>query len=535
MGRRSRGSKRFVATVVFTDIVGSTGIASELGDRGWRRLLGDHHALVRRELRTYRGREIDTAGDGFFASFDTPAAALSWAHAIGEGMWDLGVEVRAGAHLGECELIEGKVGGIAVHIGARVASAAGPGQILVTQTVKDTLTGSDVRFIDAGVHGLKGVPGDWHLFQVEQPSRTRPKPALSRPPPEPGGPSPRRRARLVVIAAAIVLLAGALAGYLVIRDGPSHNTIPRKPPAFVGAVERIDPKTGRVLVTIPAPVSFRSDRTVMADGGGFVWVAGYNSFVYKINPGSNTIVARIPVRVPLDVAYGGGSLWVTSVAVRAYMSAGPPTLFRVNPRTNQVSDRIPLPGHGTDLQSLAYGYGAVWLGWIDGRLSQVSVKTGKIRTLHIGGLIGSVAAGDGSVWAIDVLGGTLIRVNPRTLAVTEQSLPGDQSAMATGGGAVWVTDRTGGVVDRVPSEKPGGIQSVAVGTEPYRVALGDGFVWVLGGEGTLTQIDPDGISPVRTIQLIPANEIAAVHGTFTGGITAGAHGVWVTLNEQPSG
>jgi hypothetical protein len=525
-----------VATVVFTDIVGSTEIASELGDRGWRRLLGDHHALVRRELRKYRGREIDTAGDGFFASFDSPAAALSWAQVIGEGMWDLGVEVRAGAHLGECELIEGKVGGIAVHIGARVASAAGPGEILVTQTVKDALTGSDVRFIEAGVHGLKGVPGDWHLFGVEQPGRTRPKPALSRPPPEPGGPPPRRPVRLVVIAGALALLVVLLAGYLVMRGSPSHNTIPRRPPAFVQAVQRIDPETGGVLATIPTDVSARSAGVVMAYGGGFVWAAGKYTFVYEINPDTNTIIGRIPAGEALDVAYGGGSLWVAGIATRgeSNVTQAPPTLLRVNPRTNHVSDRISLPGTGNQLKGLAYGYGAVWLGWDDGRLSRVDVETGKIRTLNLGGLIGSVAAGHRSVWAIDVLGGTLIRVDPRTLAVSEQSLPGDPTAVVAGGGAVWVTDRTGGEVDRVPAVGHGGIQSASVGKNPYRVAVGDGFVWVLGSDGTLTQVDPASISPVKTIQLIPASDIADAQGAFGGGITVGAHGVWITLPGQRS-
>ena len=159
---------RVLATVLFTDIVGSTARAAELGDARWRELLQAHHALVRRLLARFRGREIDTAGDGFFASFDGPARAIRCACAISEGMRDLGLEVRAGLHTGECELVDGKVGGIAVHIGARVAAQAAPGEVVVSGTVKDLVAGSGIAFRERGSVELKGVPGSWPLFAVER-------------------------------------------------------------------------------------------------------------------------------------------------------------------------------------------------------------------------------------------------------------------------------------------------------------------------------------------------------------------------------
>ena len=159
---------RILATVLFTDIVGSTARAAELGDRGWRELLHAHHDRVRRELARFRGREIDTAGDGFFATFDGPARAIRCACSLTEAVRDLGIEIRAGLHTGECELVDGKVGGIAVHIGARVSAEAGPGEVLVSSTVKDLVAGSGLQFADRGTAELKGVPGEWRLYAVER-------------------------------------------------------------------------------------------------------------------------------------------------------------------------------------------------------------------------------------------------------------------------------------------------------------------------------------------------------------------------------
>ena len=157
---------RVLATVMFTDIVGSTSKAAELGDHGWGELVERHHGAVRALLGRFRGREVDTAGDGFFATFDGPARAVRCAEAIGAAVRDLGLEVRAGVHTGEVETIAGKVGGIAVNVGARIASLAAPSEVLVSQTVRDLVSGSGLRFEDAGGHELKGVPGIWRLYRV---------------------------------------------------------------------------------------------------------------------------------------------------------------------------------------------------------------------------------------------------------------------------------------------------------------------------------------------------------------------------------
>jgi class 3 adenylate cyclase len=160
----NREPDRQLATLLFTDIVDSTSHMAKLGDAGWRELLERHHALIRRELSRARGQEVDTAGDGFFAAFDGPARAVRCAKSIVGSVRDLGIDVRSGLHTGECELVDGKVSGIAVHTGARVAAHAGPGEVLVSSTVKDLVAGSGLEFEDRGVHELKGIPGEWRLY-----------------------------------------------------------------------------------------------------------------------------------------------------------------------------------------------------------------------------------------------------------------------------------------------------------------------------------------------------------------------------------
>jgi class 3 adenylate cyclase len=164
--RHEREPDRMLATVMFTDIVDSTRRAAELGDRGWRELLARHDVVVRRALERHRGREVKTMGDGFLATFDGPARAIRCAGYVAEEMGSLGIDVRAGLHTGECEVMDGDVGGLAVHIGARVMACAGPGEVLVSSTVRDLVVGSGIEFEDRGERELKGVPGAWRLFAV---------------------------------------------------------------------------------------------------------------------------------------------------------------------------------------------------------------------------------------------------------------------------------------------------------------------------------------------------------------------------------
>ncbi|MDQ3725639.1 MAG: adenylate/guanylate cyclase domain-containing protein, partial [Actinomycetota bacterium] len=167
--RHEREPDRMLATVMFTDIVDSTKRAAELGDADWRELLERHDGLVRRALQRHRGREIKRTGDGFLATFDGPARAIRCARALREEVAGLGVEVRAGIHTGEVELIGDDVGGMAVNIGARIGALAGPGEVLVSSTVRELVVGSGFEFADRGARELKGAPGEWRLFAVDSP------------------------------------------------------------------------------------------------------------------------------------------------------------------------------------------------------------------------------------------------------------------------------------------------------------------------------------------------------------------------------
>jgi class 3 adenylate cyclase len=164
--RRAREPERALATVLFTDIVSSTETAARLGDRGWRDLLGSHDAIVRRQLSIHRGHEVKTMGDGFLATFDGPARAIRCATAIGDAVHEIGLEVRAGIHTGEVELIGDDVGGMAVNIGARIGALADPDEVLVSSTVRELVVGSGLDFAERGAHTLKGAPDQWRLFAV---------------------------------------------------------------------------------------------------------------------------------------------------------------------------------------------------------------------------------------------------------------------------------------------------------------------------------------------------------------------------------
>jgi class 3 adenylate cyclase len=165
----SREADRFLTALLFEDIVGSTAMSARLGDQRWGHLVEEHHAIVRDELRRHRGMEIDTAGDGFYAAFDAPSRAIECALAIHDRVRLIGIEVRAGIHAGECEVVAGKIAGMTVTIGARVGAEAGPGDVLVSSTVKEFLVGAAFTFTDRGRFVLKGVPGDWMLYGVDRP------------------------------------------------------------------------------------------------------------------------------------------------------------------------------------------------------------------------------------------------------------------------------------------------------------------------------------------------------------------------------
>jgi class 3 adenylate cyclase len=225
---RTRSRRTVLTTVLFTDIVGSTDLAAELGDRRWRDLVARHHRIVRRSLRRFGGRELDTAGDGFFASFERPADAIRCAWALVDEVRELGIEIRAGLHLGEAQMVEGKPGGIVVNTGARVMGVATAGEVLVSAALRDAVAGSGFGFADRGVHELKGVGAGWHLFDVVEVDGAKRRPPLA---PEEArvrrsslAPVGVGRRWLALAAAAAVVVAGASIGLsMLARDEPAPS------------------------------------------------------------------------------------------------------------------------------------------------------------------------------------------------------------------------------------------------------------------------------------------------------------------------
>jgi class 3 adenylate cyclase len=270
---RRRGST--LATVLFTDIVGSSEIAAELGDARWKALLEAHHAIVRRALRRHGGRELDTAGDGFFAVFDRQAEAIRCAVEIVDEVRSIGLEVRAGLHVGEAELIAGKVGGVAVHTGARIGATAGPGEVIVSGVLRDLVPGSGIEFTDQGSHQLKGIPEDVHTYAVravhgvELPGPLDAETAADRRSAA-ALPSGRRRPALLVggiVASAVIV--GLVATSIWNRDTPSPHGAPR-------SIAPIPPKT---LIRLDANSLDQEDRfnlsaepIDMTESSGRVWI-----------------------------------------------------------------------------------------------------------------------------------------------------------------------------------------------------------------------------------------------------------------------
>jgi len=348
-----RGPARFLTTILFTDIVGSTELAAELGDTAWRDLVQLHHTVVRAALRRYDGREVDTAGDGFFAIFDAPAAAVRCALDVVAEVRELGIEVRAGLHAGEVEQSGAKVSGIAVHIGSRVMSAASPGEVLVSGTVRDLAAGAGLRFEERGTRDLKGVPGQWQVYAATRSDETANaadtlaegasrraaavRDARARP-------LWQRRPRLVAGLSLLLALAVALGGLFVWS--------PWRPPALAGVVENaigvIDVDRAEVVAAIP--VGERPGG--MAVGEASVWVTNTGAdSISQIDLATRAVVNRIAVgRGPTGIAIAEGSIWVAN--------SGERTVSRVNVAAGRVVDTI-VVGNGPT--AIAVGAGSLWV------------------------------------------------------------------------------------------------------------------------------------------------------------------------------
>jgi class 3 adenylate cyclase/streptogramin lyase len=499
---------RVLATVLFTDIVGSTAIAEELSDSRWRELLRRHHAIVRRELRRFRGREIDTAGDGFFAVFDSPAQAVRCACAIGDAVRELGIEIRAGLHLGEVELTDGKAQGIAVHIGSRILALAKPGDVLVSAPLRTTVAGSGVKFEARGRRRLKGVEGTWQVFSVAAVDGEPRMPAL-----EPEEAARRRGAispvavarRPTILVAATVAAAAVVAVSVLMTQGEAP---PRRgatgPP--VGSLVRIDPRADRVEQVIRDVFHTSVGQGVrivpqLAAGEGSVWILGAQG-VSAVDPGQGDRWGTTPLGyIFADQGFG--------VGYRAVWLRRGTTIERINPATGDLLQPTTHPDWTAFGGGLVIGSGGVWV--VDrSSIFRLAPQSGEvIGRIDLHATVDELATGEGSLWVADDLAGRVLRIDPRRGRVLEEiPLTGGLDELAVGEGSVWVLDSTAGTLTSIQPDTGTQRAPVRVGGDPTAIAVGFGSVWVAGGkEETVLRINPNTLAQETILVGGPVSDI----------------------------
>ncbi len=471
MINRSRQPERFLATILFIDIVGSTDLAARLGDREWRRVLGAYYDAVRRQLKQFGGREVDTSGDGFFASFEHPAQAVRAADAILADVSRLSLGLRAGIHTGECEMIGRKVGGIAVHIAARVMAAADSGEVLVSNTVRELVSGSGLEFGDRGTHELKGVPGEWHLYALvrQQPDAAPADGGSAVPAAEAGASRGRSRRGVLVgaLAIAIVGLVGLAAVVALAGRGGSAAAIPPGPDTVVtlagdsGAVVEV-----RQVPAGPVTIAADTDR---------LWVGSLDAGVVSSLPtggsgGAGQQIGR--VGLPTGLAVGNGQAWSAD--------AFDQTITLIETATGAVNKTI----SGVLARQIEFGGGSGWaaddLSDSIHRLDGQSGDSAATIALDAGAFPRALAVGPDSVWVANAGTSTVARIDLKTSAITAEAIPLRYvpDAIAAGPKDVWIASSASDTLLRLDPATNAVAATTPVCDQPTAVAADGGGVWV---------------------------------------------------------
>jgi class 3 adenylate cyclase/streptogramin lyase len=501
-GRRGR----VLAAILFTDIVDSSAIGGEIGDVRWRGIVGRHHAIVRHELKKSGGIELDTAGDGFFAWFREPAAAIGCACAIADAVRSLGLEIRAGVHFGECEWIGRKLGGLNVVVAARLLSIAGPGDVLVTSTAREVVGGARFGFVDAGEHRLKGVAGEWRVYRTSEVGGETRRPPLSpgeaaaiRGRVEPPGAKRTRRWLSIGSVAVAAILVGAVTFEL--WRGTPASPIRVRPDSAV----RIEPAIGAVDA-----VAVGSDPRAILVTDRFVWIARTSSRIVERVDARTRVVESVsasghPTALAVDEA---GRLWV--------LNGFDGTLDRIQPDQLRIELTVDLPDQTGDL---VFGRGALWVtDTLGGSVIRVDPLSGATATHPIEGSepLG-VTFGGGSIWVTS--GSALLRLRPSDVTLIDTiTLRSSGSDVAATSDGVWVVHPGSDRLTRVDLTT-GSTRSIAVGNQPQSVDAGRDDVWVAEYLGqSLSHVDGDG-DRVERVDLAGRPFAVGVGGS----------GVWVTI------
>jgi class 3 adenylate cyclase/streptogramin lyase len=486
MQRRSGG----LGAVLFTDIVNSTVVAAEMGNARWSELVARHHRIVRHQIGRSGGREIDTAGDGFFVVFERPADAIRCSVASAAAVRELGIEIRAAVSFGELDASGQKPSGLVVNTAARMMAVAGPGETLVPISVREIVSGTGISFAEKGTYHLKGLEGEFRLFLVTELDGTHPAPPLD---PEQAAdrrreifPTGRRRAPLIA-GVAVGVLALVVIGVLIISAGGAEPVEDAGP--LRNAVVRLDPETGKVrspLLLGDQPFGAGDlDSDIdkpMAAGEGGVWVL-QPPFLLHVDPLRDEIRSdqiNVGGSESQSVDTGLGKVWVLDGR----------TLYEVHPLTDEPTIVYELPERlALITSSLAVG-DAVWIGTSDGNLIRFDPASGATSEVDMGSRIDGLAATPAGTWLADVVAGTLTRIHPETLDVVGEpiSVGGSIDRVVAQGDYVWVLDRQLGQITRVDTES-NRVREVRVGGRPTDIAVTQDALWVGDLEGTLHRID----------------------------------------------
>lgn len=505
----SRSETRRLAAVLFTDIVGSTQVAAELGDARWRALLDRHLAIVRRELKRFGGRLNDTAGDGVFATFERPTEAIRCAVALTEAVRELGIEIRAGVHFGETERIGDKLGGIAVHTGARVMSAGGPGEVLVTAATRDLVQGSGFTFDDRGLHELKGIEGEQRLFAVvavdDRPLDGPLAPELAAERLAAVRETERSRRRPLLIGAIVASVVGVslvLASLAASEPDAGQGSSP-SPTGETGGtfLVRIDPADLRVdavgRIDMPGWVFFYLPPTAggglvhvdhrLQAGAGSLWLLFLRGLV-EVDPTTAEVVGELPWRFSTMLQASTQQV-IRQRDWRVWALVG----FRLNEidpaGVTLAQDRILHPSAGLSATDLAAGGRGLWVG-SGATLIEVDPETLRGRARDVPFSIDQLEYGAGSLYALDIVAGELLRIDPGTadaLARTKVSV--GAPVLRADDEGVWLLDASAGTVASFDPEDLRPLDTFAAGDEPVDMALGADAAWVADEAGAVWRID----------------------------------------------
>ncbi|MDP9330385.1 MAG: hypothetical protein M3P11_07105 [Actinomycetota bacterium] len=468
--------------VLFTDVVGSTELANELGDERWGRLLAAQFRVLRAALKANRGREVDTAGDGLFAVFESPADAVRCAFVAVRAVQEIGLDIRAGVHFGEIETSGSEVHGIVVHTGARVMSLAGAAEVLITQTVKDLVAGARFRVKERGAYELKGVPGTWTVYDVvsvddelgPQPIESATVASERR---ERASARPRLRSRrwIVPAAAAAALVVVALA---IVAFRPHATYTPT-----VGTIAKIDGAGA-----FDRPIDAASFPTGLASGQGRIWVLDQQGQIFWVDIASGQVGSRGTEGTPTGVTVGGGAVWITNGFGTGQGPGG--SVSRLDSESRQIAPAFDTPV-GSD--AITWGADSVWVANHD-----AASVTRYSPVQHVASTFPLPTSGtdapepeaiafsnlDGEVlWIGDAAHNQIFRMDaedPRS--VKTSSIGGPASAIAVSSDAIWVASETADAV-YVLDPSTGGVRtSIDVGASgcnaPTALAVGSDGVWV---------------------------------------------------------